>query len=600
MRSIAVALLLSVAVASAWAAAPTASGPWFDPANADQYVFVGKDVWDAATGKLIAAGAAPILYQVSLPVVGRSDRLWLRPSELGLPGMPAEGMLYSTTDLYQTTHPTLEGKPHPALAEFPGFWIASDLRRAVWIDKGDFWRGMVDWNKSTVVDRKQVTHVGVFTGKSPLLWCDELLYVNGGFDPAKPVVRVDLRSGATEELETYHVFNVSQSTYTAATIAGMVSPSACNLVNATAETVYTYDARTGKAGAIHNVLFNNTAVSSIPDLVDGNHPPVWLDDDAVVFVNAQAVVTKLDLRKQEMKVLLSGAASAPERFRVNNPLPGGRYLDIRGSNPPADSMSPEIFKERFLIDLMSGQKIPTTLLQDADNGMWLDDSKFAYVRKTGGLSGVGTWLYDRHTNTSIRIAPAQLETTRMTLLRGGKEIWAVNTAGGTTLIRAKVDGSGSEELGPSQMFAPAQFPSGPALDLGLSSAPASPPPVAPTPAAAPVSAAPAPPKPTAPAAATQPPAATPPPAPPTPYAVCWGRQGPVHTVYFGAPFEVHAMNVAGWSAAYKQFLTDKYQFAGVIQCATSPSLAVSQQRAQQTMDTLRVHWTVVATGWKFE
>jgi hypothetical protein len=71
-------------------------------------------------------------------------------------------------------------------------------------------------------------------------------------------------------------------------------------------------------------------------------------------------------------------------------------------------------------------------------------------------------------------------------------------------------------------------------------------------------------------------------------------------VYFGAPFQVHAMNVAGWSAAYKQYLTDKYQFTGVIQCATSQSLDASQQRAQQTMDTLRAHWTVVTTSWKFE
>jgi hypothetical protein len=48
------------------------------------------------------------------------------------------------------------------------------------------------------------------------------------------------------------------------------------------------------------------------------------------------------------------------------------------------------------------------LPEDADNGMWLDDSLFAFVRKTGGLAGVGTWLYDRKTNASKRIAPAQL------------------------------------------------------------------------------------------------------------------------------------------------------------------------------------------------
>jgi hypothetical protein len=43
MRSIAFVMLLTGAAASA-SAAPTASGPWFDPANADHYAFIGKDV----------------------------------------------------------------------------------------------------------------------------------------------------------------------------------------------------------------------------------------------------------------------------------------------------------------------------------------------------------------------------------------------------------------------------------------------------------------------------------------------------------------------------------------------------------------------------
>ena len=589
MRSMLTAVLLC-ATAAALAAAP-ATGPWFDPANADQYAFIGKDVWEVATGKLIAAGKAPILYADSRPVAGTNDHFWLPPTEHGLPGLPAEGMVYSTTDDYDRIHPTLDGKPYTSLGDFPGFWIDNSLRRAVWVDKGDFWRGTVDWNKHTVVDRTQVTHVGVFTGKSPFLWSGDVLLVNGGFDPKKPIVRIDLNSGATEEIETSNVFDAGASFF--ANAAG----SSCCVIRLTPETLYTFDVRTGKAGAIHNLLFNNPTASTLADLGDPNHSPIWLDDETVVFVNAQAVVTKVDLRKQQMQILLSYAP--PERFRVNPALPGGRYLDIRGANPPPDSMSPDIFKERFLIDLATGQKIPTTLPEDADNGMWLDDSLFAFVRKTGGLAGVGTWLYDRKTNASKRIAPAQLETTRMRLLRGGNEVWAVNTAGGTTLWRAKVDGSGAEDLGPSQMFAPVQFPSGPPLDLGLKAAPPTPLASAPTPVAsvAPV-AAPVAPKPIVPSASAPPTASAAP--PPTPYAVCWGRQPPAHTVYFGAPFQVHAMNVAGWSAAYKQYLADKYQFTGVIQCATSQSLAASQQRAQQTMDTLRARWTVVTTSWTFE
>jgi hypothetical protein len=607
MRSTSCALLLIGAFASApfgaLAGAPSAGGPWLDPANADHYVFVGKDVWDAATGKLIAPGAAPILYQNSRAVVGATDRLWMPPTGLGLPGMPEEGMLYSTTDNYQRVHPTLDGKPWSNLGDFPGFWIASDLRRAVWIDKGDFWRGVVDWNKHRVVDPKQVTHVGVFTGKSPLLWSGELLFVNGGFDPKKPVVRIDLNSGATEEMETYHVFNVGESSYADATVAaGMVSPSACCLINPTAEPIYTYDVRTGKAGTIHNPLFDKPGATPVAGLVDNTHPPVWLDDETVVFVNT--LVAKLDLRKQEMQILFSfDSAGDPGVSWSEHVLPGNRHLDIEGSTHETGtgvSNNPKpIFKQRFLIDLVTGQKIPTTLDEQAHSGMWLNDSKFMYVRTTGGLSSVGTWLYDRHTNASVRIAPAQLEMTRARLLRNGAEVWAVNTARGTTLTRAKVDGSGSEELGPSQMFQPTQFPSGPPLDLGLtgpsslSSAAAAAPiaPVADTPVA---------PKPPA-SAAVEPTTTAVGSAAQTPYAFCWGGlSGPTQIAYFGVPFEASVRNVPAWSAAYKEFLRGKYKFAGVIHCGTLKSLAEAQQRIHQEQDAMRAHWQIVETGWKYE
>jgi hypothetical protein len=261
-------------------------------------------------------------------------------------------------------------------------------------------------------------------------------------------------------------------------------------------------------------------------------------------------------------------------------------------------MEPPVFKERFLIDVASGQRIATTLDGDGNNGLWLDDAKFVFVRKTGGLAKVGTWLYDRHTNASVRIAPAQLETTRMRLLRGGKEIWAVSSAGGAVVTRAKVDGSGAEELGPSMMFPPLQFPEGPPVNLGLPSAPAPAPAAAkapPAPPAAPTSTPPVvmvPMKSAMPSPAPLAPAA----APQVLYGLCWGgTTGPSHTAYFSAPFEVHTMNQAGWTTAYRQYLRTKYDFAGNVRCATAQSLATAKQR----VDAMRTQrWTVVETGWK--
>lgn len=125
--------------------------------------------------------------------------------------------------------------------------------------------------------------------------------------------------------------------------------------------------------------------------------------------------------------------------------------------------------------------------------------------------------------------------------------------------------------------------------------------VSPTQRPAPVAATPVPVKPAAPSTAIKPVTAAIIHAAQTPYAYCFGKvTGLAQTVYFGVPFEAPVQNIPAWSAAYKEFLRNKYKFAGLIHCPTRKTLAEARQQAQKSEDRYRARWKVIETGWKYQ
>lgn len=128
-----------------------------------------------------------------------------------------------------------------------------------------------------------------------------------------------------------------------------------------------------------------------------------------------------------------------------------------------------------------------------------------------------------------------------------------------------------------------------------------PPVVPPTQRPAPVAAAPVPVKPTAPSTAVRPATVAIVPAAQTPYAFCFGEVTGLHqTVYFGVPFKAPEKDAPAWSAAYKEFLRNKYQFSGPIHCPTQKSLAEARQQAQKVEERYLAHWKIIETGWKYQ
>src|SRR5258706_2073321 len=219
----------------AMAAKPPApeAAPWLQAENADKYVFVGKSVWEIESGKMVSPQGVSPVYGTARRIVGVNDKLFDIPISGPHPaGMITPGLI-EMLDGSAPEMPTLDRKRENDTGNGPGFWVHSDHRRVVWMQGGDYWRGEIDWATAKVVNRKQLTQLGVFNPMTkPLLWWEHLLFVYGNFDKAKPIVRINLASGEITELETFRAFVLQPDGRL------MASPNASRVISVTPSLIY--------------------------------------------------------------------------------------------------------------------------------------------------------------------------------------------------------------------------------------------------------------------------------------------------------------------------------------------------------------------------
>jgi hypothetical protein len=448
-------------------AAPAAeAAPWLQAETADKYVFVGKAVWEIESGKIVSPQGAPEVYGTARRIVGVNDKLF----DIPVSGVHPAGMttpsLIEMLDGSSQQMPTLDGKAENDTGNGPAFWVNSDHRRVVWMQGGDYWRGEIDWATAKVVNRKQLTQLGVFNPMTkPLLWWGHLLFVHGNFDKAKPIVRINLASGEITELETYRAFVVQADGRL------MVSPNACRVICVTPSVIYCYDVRTGRA-SMTRTKFEDLPSTRGRQLFVGL-PPIWTDEDTIYSLDGAGYLARIDLRNSRMDVLQEPPViiQLEERAytKVEGLVPGSHLIDIARMSSGGKSTH-AIPRERFLFDVTNTQRTALPF-DDSANGRWLDDSMFLYTKTQGGLSAVGTWLYDRTANSHKRLTGVSIDYDRMAVLKKQKQIWAVSQQAGTSLIRMNLDGSGSQNLGPCQLGMVRQMPGEDrAIDLGFASA----------------------------------------------------------------------------------------------------------------------------------
>lgn len=439
-----------------------AADPWMTTDAPDRYVFVGKAVWDIDAGQLVSKDGAPKTWlgPEVMKITGVTDRVFLPGNEKPAAGMATPGMI-APLDGTGGIRPTFDSQPQTNSMNQNSFWANQDRRRVVFIKDGDYWRGDIDWNAKptpTIVNRKKVTSVGAFGPiNMPLLWWGNTLIVWGDFDKTKPIVKIDLLAGATEELPTYdHTLDRDLPTRA---LTGAVSPGNCRVLRWSPAVINSYDVRTGKESAFANKYEHVGNLQNFDFTTQ--FKPYWPDDDTA-YTLVSRDVAKLDFRNNRMDIV--PAIDAGVNIRIASILPSGRYADAI-TNTGGGQGGPPVFKERFLLDLTNGQHIALPF-DDQNSGVWLDDSKYLYYRDKGGLSVVGIWLYNRGDNANKRLGGGQLDMGRMVYLPKKNVVVAVSQQNGATLRKINLDGSGIQDLGNCELAVVTRMPDK-TIDLGL-------------------------------------------------------------------------------------------------------------------------------------
>ncbi len=274
--------------------------------------------------------------------------------------------------------------------------LSKDLRRAIFIKDGDLWRAEYDWSKGEYINKKQVTSIGLLKGKRPLYWYKNAVYIEGGFSAAKPIVRVDLMTGDTKEIGRNGVFDFNNRYSDRGSVFS--NPSGSILCRADDEILYCYNAETQTFFRIANEYKNTSLIYPL----GLQEPVVWLNDNTFATVSANGIVSRFDLANNRTDILLQ-IEKISKDLGVKAVLPGNRWIEV-GIAP--HHYVNEVVNEqlhRFLLDLTNGATTTLELPNDAD-GKWLDANTYLYSKEDGGLSQIGTWIFDRSSNETRKFS----------------------------------------------------------------------------------------------------------------------------------------------------------------------------------------------------
>ena len=416
-------------------------------AEMTDHFLVGKDLWSAATDQLVTKnfvqGSRPrliagrpdwLLHQggKATPLFGFASAVIVGPAGAARAGPT----IRICSQLYGCQQ---KGLTSPF--EQDGAFLSADLRRVIFFERGDIWRAEVDWTAAQLINRKQVTRVGVLDAVAPIHWYRNQLFLRTTLSAEKPILRVDLGTGVVEELATGDVFTGGE----------FVNPAGYRLCALTlGELLTCLDLRTGQTSrlflgdAASQALFGSGhAARVVADLP----PTFWASDDiAFSYQSRPVVVVRADFAAARVQTLLRGDDEGEyvERAQL---VPGGNYLALDVATLVAGNGRPVRSHKR--IDLRDGSVLvlPREVVDQElyqQGGVWLDESRYVYYHSTGGLARIGTWMFDLGKRASTRIChvPAGLafstadESTGLAHIPGRNALYFASVAGGGGVFRA--------------------------------------------------------------------------------------------------------------------------------------------------------------------
>lgn len=412
--------------------------PWQSPTDASTYITVsaerGKAKLINATTAEVATEEFPDLRSPHCYIIEGANgallnvsygdqRPWLDPLEnlhLSSTGGILPNRSWAQSTVMVTGNNPKYFRPDPKV----GYHVRENMRQAFWIEGGDVWIGDIDWIGGEVVNRQQVTHVGQFefdpqktrvqgrNAQHMVCWSGRNLLIEAGFDPQKPLVRINLDDGSVEELDWL--------VYEGKSIADEVGidPGERVAVHTTEEGIRLIDLTSGKVLKVPwgevaenglNVLRKRPLGAS--DVAGLGQQNKWIDPNRLVLgftimsdASASNAFVVLDLSSGKLDI----KPMQPLLVKGNRPNFGGNFDVIAGEHPAI--LVPLSFNVQGmnmmygLVDIESGATQVPPGNPSLGNVNWAGPYHFVYSVSDQGLSGNGTYVLDRRTGQSVRLA----------------------------------------------------------------------------------------------------------------------------------------------------------------------------------------------------
>ncbi len=302
-------------------------------------------------------------------------------------------------------------KPIAPLRETTGdVWVSQDVGTYVRLRGGDLWKGTIDWQNNTTGKEVNLTQIGLLNKLQPIAWCGSNFYFHNFEATGKPILRINTDTGDFTELPEQKALNRNvkgspDGRFLFASF-GRFDYSESGAVNP----LYVYNCRTGESFTMEAQIderryIGKDKVDPIPKTIE---PKAWISE-SIFYTD----IGWYDLAKRKRTLFIDMPAivkALPYEARAYRyiQMPGGEYLDVTmdGLDRPRTDKerNPPIVEKRYRIHRDSGEAVELPIEPGIHykghsnlNITWVDVNRYVVSRNKGGLSEVGTWLYDIRT-----------------------------------------------------------------------------------------------------------------------------------------------------------------------------------------------------------
>ncbi|TCK17693.1 hypothetical protein DFR30_0934 [Thiogranum longum] len=380
--------------------------PWQFEGDKSDYAQLGNMLINVNTLERVSDGwgIQPLAQVTNLP-----GRFWPMQTNYQLTSAPFGA--YRASDVHTEDPKRVSFNPLAGISA--PTWVASDLSRYVSLKQGDVWAGTLDWQAGTASAPQNLTGIGVLNNLKPFAWCEQHVFFFNPQASDKPILRVNTQSGELKEMSESKALHHS----------AQGSPDGCFLFTSDGRMVHSAQ---GAKSNLYVADLRSLETFTLDASFDGRHYVGTQKQPAL----AQAIMVQswvgrglfwssrqfgwfdLTNRKRISPHDFAGVVKdLPYSIRPLDmlPIPGDRHIEVSytGFLQSTDAQKDKQIKKRYRLERVTGKAISLPLFGDVASRqgvVWVDENRYVYPIRKGGLNELGTWLYDIRSKKLTRLS----------------------------------------------------------------------------------------------------------------------------------------------------------------------------------------------------